>query len=123
MAAADWTCGPANTIFPLQRRAIGRQLVWIEHLDSESMDTGGEFVGKFVHYCPVLRHTRLTGKLSGRDSDAEMRLSSFAPASMAMMARALVNDFKMAGSEFSGKFLLDFIANGHSIADLGWCRT
>jgi hypothetical protein len=63
----------------------------------------------------VLRNARLAGKLPGRDSDAEMRLPSFAPAGMAVVALALVDHFKMGGSEFSRKFSLDRGANGHII--------
>jgi hypothetical protein len=98
-----------GTDFPRQMIGpIGRQ-----HLDREGMYARFELVVEGGHDRTVLRHARLTGKLAGRDSDAEMRLAAFLPSGMSTMALALVDHLKVERSELGGELFGDRVADGH----------
>ena len=50
------------------------------------MNTGLEFGVEHFHYGAMLGETGLAGEVRGRDPDAKMRLSTFAPASVPLMS-------------------------------------
>lgn len=89
--------------------------IGVDDLDRERVDAPFEFAFERLHHRPMLREAGLAGKLRARDSDAEMGLAPFPPTGMPFVSGAFVNDFKMAGSEFLGKFLLYRVANRHRI--------
>jgi hypothetical protein len=55
-------------------RATGRQ-----DLDGQGMNAALEFAIERCHHFTVLRNPRLPGKMTGRDSDAEMGFARFPP--------------------------------------------
>ena len=62
---------------------------------------------------PVLLKSRLAHEPRGGDANPKMALAFGPRASMAGVARAFVDDFKMAWREFDRKFFNNDIANGH----------
>ena len=77
------------------------------------MNGASEFVRQLRHHWSVLRNPAHAGEFKTGDADAKMRIATLAPASMPPMFFALVYDFKMAGSEFEGKFFNNRVANRH----------
>lgn len=92
----------------------------IENLDGKGMNLRLELGLEGPHDRTVLRDPGLAGKLRGRDSDAEVGFSTLPPTSMTFMSVALVDHFKMGGSEFLRKFLLNVVADGHMITNPVW---
>ena len=77
------------------------------------MDAAFEFSIQRLHNGTMLLQTGQTGKLRGRDSDAEMRLPAGSRTGMTLMSVAFIEHFKMGRCEFLGKFLNNRVANGH----------
>ena len=77
------------------------------------MDAAFEFSIQRLHNGTMLLQTGAAGKLGGRDSDAEMRLTTGSRTGMTLMSVAFIEHFKMGRCKFLGKFLNNRVANGH----------
>jgi len=83
------------------------------HFDGQGMDAALQLGIQRLHDGAVLLQAGLAGELIGRDTNAEMRLAPRSRTGMTFMSVALIEHFKMARSEFSGKFLNNRVANSH----------
>lgn len=72
-----------------------------------------QFGVQCFHDGAMLLEAGLAGERGARNSDAIMCFTTRSRTAMPLMSIALVNHFKMAWSEFLGKFLNNRIANGH----------
>ena len=84
-----------------------------DHLDSECMHPTLEFGIERLHNRAMLRYPTHSGEPIAGDTHPEVGGSAVAPARMAAVFLALVDHFKMAGSEFDRKFSCNRVANGH----------
>jgi hypothetical protein len=93
---------------------VGRhRQIGANDLDCEGMDARLQFVIQGLHDSTMLLQPGRIVELGRGDADAEMGLASLAPSRVSPVFSALVEDFKMGGGEFEGKFLNNRVANGH----------
>jgi len=65
-----------------------------QNLDCKRVHTCFYFIIERFHHSAVLRNARKIGKMTGRDSDAEMGIASFPPATMPTMQLAFVGNLE-----------------------------
>ena len=111
--STKWQSAPTIPIFFWSDAGRNHRSVRPNHFDGQGMDAALQFGVQRFHDGAMLLQAGLAGEPGARNSDAIMGFSARPRTGMTLMSIALVNHFKMAWSEFLGKFLNNRIANGH----------